>query len=73
MIFVAVLLLPSLCGMLVLMDRLEDRLLDPAPARRRHAGRRRHLRLVSSRDAAHAGADVAPFVGESATTDRRAA
>ncbi|MEU0114126.1 hypothetical protein ABZ137_10425 [Streptomyces bobili] len=49
MLWVAVLLLPMLSVLLMVMDRVEDRLLTPtAPerARRRHAGRRRHLRLV---------------------------
>ncbi|MGX1273899.1 hypothetical protein [Streptomyces phaeoluteigriseus] len=49
MLWVAVLLLPLLSVLLVVMDRVEDRLLSPAAparARRRHAGRRRHLRLV---------------------------
>ncbi|USQ84927.1 hypothetical protein NFX46_14675 [Streptomyces phaeoluteigriseus] len=50
MLWVAVLLLPMLSALLVVMDRVEDRLLardSPARARRRrHAGRRRHLRLV---------------------------
>ncbi|MFD5269630.1 hypothetical protein [Streptomyces sp. NPDC058335] len=49
MLWVAVLLLPMLSVLLVVMDRVEDRLLSPAAparARRRHAGRRRHLRLV---------------------------
>ncbi|MEU9669271.1 hypothetical protein AB0E25_27490 [Streptomyces bobili] len=49
MMWVAVLLLPMLSVLLMVMDRVEDRLLAPAAperARRRHAGRRRHLRLV---------------------------
>ncbi|MFI1700897.1 hypothetical protein ACH419_33735 [Streptomyces bobili] len=49
MLWVAVLLLPMLSVLLMVMDRVEDRLLAPAAperARRRHAGRRRHLRLV---------------------------
>lgn len=46
MIIVAVLLLPLLATLLVLMDRVEERLLTSEPARHRHAGRRRHLRLV---------------------------
>ncbi len=47
--WVAVLLLPMLSILLMVMDRVEDRVLAPAAperARRRHAGRRRHLRLV---------------------------
>ncbi|MFF4490745.1 hypothetical protein ACFY0F_30465 [Streptomyces sp. NPDC001544] len=46
MIIVAVLLLPLLATLLVVMDRVEERLLTSEPARPRHAGRRRHLRLV---------------------------
>ncbi|MGW2638089.1 hypothetical protein [Streptomyces sp. NPDC001348] len=46
MIIVAVLLLPLLATLLVVMDRVEERLLTSAPDRHRHAGRRRHLRLV---------------------------
>jgi hypothetical protein len=44
-IVVAVSLLPVLFALLLLMDRLEERFLAPAPARRRAAGRRR-LRLI---------------------------
>lgn len=49
MLWVAVLLLPMLSVLLMVMDRVEDRLLAPAAperARLRHAGRRRQLRLV---------------------------
>ncbi|WP_112468853.1 hypothetical protein [Streptomyces triticisoli] len=46
MIFVAVLLLPLLSVLLLVVDRLEDRLFAPAPVRGRHAGHRRHLRLL---------------------------
>ncbi|MEU6406553.1 hypothetical protein [Streptomyces sp. NPDC046985] len=46
MLLTAVLLLPLLSGMLMVMDRIEDRVLDPDSARARHAGRRRHLRLI---------------------------
>ncbi|MFF4764221.1 hypothetical protein [Streptomyces sp. NPDC001292] len=46
MVFVAVLLLPLVSVLLVVMDRVEERMLDPAPARGRHAGRRGHLRLL---------------------------
>ncbi|MGW2823568.1 hypothetical protein ACWC24_21630 [Streptomyces sp. NPDC001443] len=46
MIVVAVLLLPLLSALLIVMDRVEDHMLRPADARRRHAGGRRHLRLV---------------------------
>ncbi|MEV0126546.1 hypothetical protein AB0I16_34220 [Streptomyces sp. NPDC050703] len=47
MIMVAVLLLPGLALLLLLMVRLEDRLLAPGPRPRpaRHA-RRHHLRLI---------------------------
>ena len=49
MLWVAVLLLPMLSVLLVVLDRVEDRLLTPAAparARRRHARRRGHLHLV---------------------------
>lgn len=46
MFWVAVLLLPTLSVLLVVLDRVEDRVLSPARPRRRHAGRRRHLHLV---------------------------
>lgn len=47
MLWVAVMLLPLLSALLALMDRVEDHLSAPVPARRRrHAARRRHLRLV---------------------------
>ncbi|MFI6035027.1 hypothetical protein ACIBBD_12845 [Streptomyces sp. NPDC051315] len=44
--WVAVMLLPLLSVLLVVMDRVEDRLLTPAPAKPRHAARKRHLRLI---------------------------
>ncbi|MER5598439.1 hypothetical protein [Streptomyces sp. NPDC002265] len=46
MIVIAVLLLPLLSALLIVMDRVEDHLLRPARASRRHAGGRRHLRLI---------------------------
>ncbi|MER5748840.1 hypothetical protein [Streptomyces sp. NPDC002088] len=48
MVLVAVLLLPLLSVLLIVLDRVEDHLFDPAPSRRRH------LRLVRGghRDAA---------------------
>lgn len=46
MFIVAVLLLPLLAALLVVMDRVEERLLTPGQAGPRHAGRRRHLRLI---------------------------
>ncbi|GGX96235.1 hypothetical protein [Streptomyces anandii] len=46
MLFVAVSLLPLVSVLLLVMDRIEDRILDPAPLRGRHAGQRRHLRLI---------------------------
>ncbi|WP_329416066.1 hypothetical protein OG802_31690 [Streptomyces sp. NBC_00704] len=46
MLWVAVLLLPLVSVLLVFMDRVEERLLTPVTAKRRHAGRRRHLRLI---------------------------
>ncbi|CAM5596989.1 Secreted protein OS=Streptomyces aurantiogriseus OX=66870 GN=GCM10010251_29100 PE=4 SV=1 [Streptomyces aurantiogriseus] len=46
MLWVAILLLPILSVLLVVMDRVEDRLSAPAPAGPRHAAHKRHLRLV---------------------------
>ena len=46
MLWVAVLLLPLLSVLLAVMDRVETRLLAPAPAHRRHASPRRRLRLI---------------------------
>ncbi|MFI8193612.1 hypothetical protein ACIF8T_33370 [Streptomyces sp. NPDC085946] len=46
MVWVAVLLLPFLSVMLLVADRVEERLFEPAPARRRHAAGKRHLRLI---------------------------
>ncbi|MGW1274139.1 hypothetical protein [Streptomyces sp. NPDC002491] len=64
MLWVAVLLLPMLSVLLAVMDRLETRLLAPAPAHshRRHASpRRRGLRLIrGGASDAPAAAAVAP-------------
>ncbi|MFD9318590.1 hypothetical protein ACFWDQ_12960 [Streptomyces sp. NPDC060053] len=57
MLWVAVLLLPLLSVLLTVMDRVEERLLAPVRAKRRHAGHRRHLRLVRGASAAAAVAD----------------
>ncbi|EYT79454.1 hypothetical protein CF54_31250 [Streptomyces sp. Tu 6176] len=46
MVVVAVLLLPFVGGLLLIMDRIEDRVSAPAPARGRPARHRGHLRLV---------------------------
>ncbi|MEU8572877.1 hypothetical protein [Streptomyces asoensis] len=46
MLWVAVLLLPLLSVLLVVMDRVEERLLAPRSDKRRHAATGRHLRLV---------------------------
>lgn len=43
-VFVAVLLLPLVSVVLLVMDRIEDRVLNPDPIRRRHAARRGHPR-----------------------------
>ncbi|MEU3841396.1 hypothetical protein AB0E88_15360 [Streptomyces sp. NPDC028635] len=53
MVWVAVLLLPLLSVLLLIMDRMEDRLFTALPARHRHAARRRHLRLVRGGRASH--------------------
>ncbi|GAB1331294.1 hypothetical protein [Streptomyces sennicomposti] len=46
MVLVAVLLLPLVSVLLVVMDRIEERVFRPAQERGRHAGHRRHLRLI---------------------------
>lgn len=46
MVVVAVLLLPFVGGLLLIMDRIEDRVSAPAPARGRPARHRGHLRLI---------------------------
>ncbi|MEH0548766.1 hypothetical protein QA802_38580 [Streptomyces sp. B21-105] len=63
MLWVAVLLLPLLSVLLAVMDRVETRLLAPAPAHRRHASPRRRLRLIRG------GASDAPPPGARATED----
>ncbi|WP_062643455.1 hypothetical protein [Streptomyces maremycinicus] len=67
MLWVAVLLLPLLSVLMAVMDRVEDRLLTPVPAKRRHAGRRRHLRLVRGTPAA------GPMADDSGSAEARAA
>jgi hypothetical protein len=70
-LWVAVLLLPMLSVLLTVMDRVETRLLTPAPAHRRHASPhrrhaspRRRLRLIragasdASPTGARAGEDI---------------
>ncbi|MDQ0956866.1 hypothetical protein QFZ66_000744 [Streptomyces sp. B4I13] len=59
MLWVAVLLLPLLSVLLAVMDRVETRLLAPAPAHRRHASPRRRLRLIRG-GASDAPAPAAP-------------
>lgn len=59
MLWVAVLLLPLLSVLMAVMDRVEERLLAPVREKRRHAGRRRHLRLVRGTSAAAPVADDA--------------
>lgn len=69
MVWVAVLLLPLLSVLLLVMDRMEDRLFTAGPARHRHAARRRHLRLVrGGRDgpAKKARGTAPPDVGRAA-------
>ncbi|MGW7259726.1 hypothetical protein [Streptomyces sp. NPDC054834] len=74
MVIVAVLLLPLLAALLVVMDRVEEHLFTSTPAGPRHAGRRRHLRLVRggrrSGPAEHARTAIA---GGRATAERPAA
>ncbi|MFD9429313.1 hypothetical protein [Streptomyces sp. NPDC060002] len=67
MLWVAVLLLPLLSVLSAVLDRVEERLLAPVRAERRHAGHRRHLRLVRGASAADAVAD------DSLSTQARAA
>ncbi|KQX67462.1 MULTISPECIES: hypothetical protein [unclassified Streptomyces] len=57
MLWVAVLLLPLLSVLMAVMDRVEERVLAPVQDRRRHAGPRRHLRLVRGASAAAPVAD----------------
>ena len=67
MLWIAVLLLPLVSVLLVFMDRVEERLLAPVAAKRRHAGRRRHLRLIPG-GAADTGAARATGAGAHAAT-----
>ncbi|MDR6975870.1 hypothetical protein J2X68_002558 [Streptomyces sp. 3330] len=67
MLWVAVLLLPLLSVLMAVMDRVEERLLAPAEAKRRHAGRRRHLRLIRG------GSTATPVAEGSRRTHARAA
>ncbi|MEU8651995.1 hypothetical protein [Streptomyces sp. NPDC048737] len=71
MLWVAVLLLPTLSALLVVLDRVEDRVLAPVRHRRRHAGRRRHLHLV--RDASRSTGTAARKGAHKATAGTRAA
>ncbi|MFG3028186.1 hypothetical protein ACGFZJ_06495 [Streptomyces sp. NPDC048253] len=66
MLWVAVLLLPLLSVLMAVMDRVEERLLAPVRDKRRHAGRRRHLRLVR-------GTAAAPVADDSRSAEARAA
>ncbi|WP_333735669.1 hypothetical protein [Streptomyces sp. IBSBF 2806] len=67
MLWIAVLLLPLVSVLLAFMDRVEERLLAPVAAKRRHAGRRRHLRLIPG-GAAGTGAARATGAGAHAAT-----
>ncbi|QJT05873.1 hypothetical protein G9272_40710 [Streptomyces asoensis] len=67
MLWVAVLLLPLLSVLMAVMDRVEEHLLAQGRPKRRHAGRRRHLRLVRGTSAA------APVADDSRSTEARAA
>lgn len=67
MLWVAVLLLPLLSVLLAVMDRVEERLLTPARDKRRHAARRRHLRLIRG------GSTAGPAVDDSRPARARAA
>ncbi|MFF9127026.1 hypothetical protein ACF09J_27730 [Streptomyces sp. NPDC014889] len=73
MVFVAVLLLPLVSVLLVVMDRVEQRMLDPAPARGRHAGRRGHLRLLAGGRRGSGAGPVASASGPTATDERQRA
>ncbi|GAB2716088.1 hypothetical protein [Streptomyces bullii] len=46
MVWIAVLLLPFLSVLLLIVDRIEDRLFEAAPEKGRHAAPKRHLRLI---------------------------
>ncbi|MEU0676503.1 hypothetical protein ABZ330_27075 [Streptomyces sp. NPDC006172] len=77
MLWVAVLLLPLLSVLIAVMDRVEDRLYSPAPAsvpdraKRRHAARKRHLRLV--RGGAEGGDPAVDGPAEDVRAEPRAA
>ncbi|MDX3114860.1 hypothetical protein [Streptomyces scabiei] len=76
MLWVAVLLLPLVSVLLAFMDRVEQRLLAPVAAKRRHAGRRRHLRLIpggATDSRADAAAAAAGGVAAGPVDDARAA
>jgi hypothetical protein len=67
-VVVAVLLLPLVSLMLVVMDRVEDRLLHPAESSpRRHGPRRPQLRLI--RGGRHGVLDTAPAVTAAVTVE----
>ncbi|MFI5822126.1 hypothetical protein ACIA8I_23960 [Streptomyces rishiriensis] len=72
MLWVAVLLLPLMSVLLAFMDRVEQRLLAPVAVKRRHAGRRRHLRLIPG-GATQTGAAVATGTATGAADEVRAA
>lgn len=72
MVFVAVLLLPLIAVLLLVMDRIEERVLDPAAVRGRHAGHRRHLRLIpGGRRATDGGAAPAAAEPDGEARDER--
>ncbi|WP_328433394.1 hypothetical protein [Streptomyces sp. NBC_00425] len=76
MLWVAVLLLPLLSVLLAVMDRVETRLLTPAPAHRRHASPRRRLRLIrggASGTPPEAPAPAAPAAERDRPSQTRAA
>ncbi|MGW1725676.1 hypothetical protein ACWCQK_22405 [Streptomyces sp. NPDC002306] len=72
MVLIAVLLLPLLSVLLVVMDRVEDRLYRPAPSRPRHAVGRRRPRLLRGARRAAAAVPVPEAAAETAAAPRAA-
>ncbi|MFK0168939.1 hypothetical protein ACIQU5_09055 [Streptomyces sp. NPDC090306] len=68
-VVVAVSLLPFLVLMLLVMDRIEDRMLHPVETPRRYGPRRPHLRLIPG---GRRTAVAVPAVAEAAEVTRAA-
>ncbi|GAA3207669.1 hypothetical protein MTQ10_24275 [Streptomyces sp. XM83C] len=70
MLWVAVSLLPLMSLLLLVLDRIEERLLDPAPRRHRRLALRRPFRLVAGRGRTPAAPPAAPAASTAATAPR---